>query len=325
MQIGFMLTDRCNISCDHCDASCGPDKTGLLPSHAIQRLMREASGVQSAKPLEICFSGGEPFLDFPRLESLVRAGQELGATVTCVSNASWASSDEKGLRLLGRLQRAGLSALAVSSSGFHQQFVPRSRVERALRIAHEFGIQAHLKLVYRRSEEDSELVDWARSLPNCRLQRIPLMPHLRKGLHPPDSEFPARNQGAEGRCPGASLSIRETGEAYMCCTPGAFTNFHSLGDATAVPLAEIQRGFDYGSVQQILRQRGPSYFLDAIRAAGHADRLREDYAGPCDLCTHIAGDPCLAGIAQGVARQKAHGQLAKVFDALASPTPVPTA
>lgn len=280
---------------------------------------------RSPAPFEVCFSGGEPFLDFVRLESLVTAGHELGATVTCVSNASWASSDEKCSDLLGRLRRAGLAALAVSSSGFHQQFVPRSRVERALRAAHEFGIQAHLKLVYRRSEEGSELVDWARSLPNCRLQLIPLMPHVREGLRLPDSEFPARNQGSEGRCPGASLSIRETGEAYMCCTPGAFTDFHSLGDATAVPLAEIQRGFDYGSVQQILRQHGPSYFLDAIRATGHADRLREDYAGPCDLCTHIAGDPCLAGIARDVARQEARGRLAKVFDALASPAPVPTA
>ncbi len=306
-----MLTNHCNASCTHCDTSCGPYRQDHLDESSILRCMSEAAELEENPPVEFCFSGGEPLLNPAKLLRLLRHGQELGADLSCVSNAFWAQSDEKAMRTLQPLHEAGLKTLAVSSSRYHQEFVPRSRVERALRIGRSLGMECHLKLVYLQSEwhPKAEIIKWAEDIAGEHCQFIPLLPHLREGAELPTAEFPRPRQLPAGRCPAPNINISERGRAYMCCTPGAFQPFYQIGNLRDDDMHAIQSRFQFGSLQLALRLDGPASFLPEIRAAGEAHRLRSNYAATCDLCTQIASDPVLAEIAMRSATARARNRL----------------
>src|SRR5581483_3495639 len=115
--------------------------------------------------LEISITGGEPFLDFALLRDVVAHGTRRGAQMTCVTNAYWATSPEKALALLSQLKDAGLLLVAISTSHFHQQFVKKQRVERALGAARRIKLDTELKLVLAASElpQKKALVAWAKA------------------------------------------------------------------------------------------------------------------------------------------------------------------
>ena len=318
MQIGYMLTNQCNASCTHCDTSCGPFRRDHLDEASILRSMSEAALLSDDGPADFCFSGGEPLLDQPKLLRLLRHGQTLGARLSCVSNGYWASSGRRARLVLQSLREAGLQTLAISSSRYHQQFIPRERVERALNIGRELGLDCHLKLVYLQSEWEpkAEIIRWAEDLAGADCQFIPLLPHLREGAEVAEEEFPRPVAEPACRCPAANINVGERGQVYMCCTPGAFTDFYAIGDIRDDSMEAIQSRFQFGSLQQALRLRGPAGFLPDIHAAGESHRLRKSYAATCDLCTHIAADPVLADIARRSAQAEAQARMSGVLDAV---------
>lgn len=315
MLFGFLVTNRCNAACTHCSASCGPGERAALPTSKLIALMDEAAAIWKREgtpgdTLRFSISGGEPFLDFARLVELVRHGSSLGAGISCVTNAYWASSDDKARQKLGELRRAGLSTLAVSTSRFHQQFVNVRRVERAIAIARECGLRTTLKLPLTASDTDAgSLEEWASSCGADRHEIFPVLPYLRRGAILPESEYIREQALPRGRCPSASITVDEHGKAYPCCMPGAFVDVLSLGDVRSDTLQQIHDEFYLRPEQQVLRHRGPAHLARAVMAAGEGHRLRARYESACDLCAHIASEPVMAGIARGAARQFAEREM----------------
>ncbi len=316
MHIVIMTTDRCNAACTHCSTSCGPQRDVHLPRETIMRTMAEAADqVAADETLDFCFSGGEPFLDFELLHELVAYGHQLGASITCVSNAYWASSQPKATDLLKRLKNAGLNALAVSSSSFHEQFIKRSRVQRALATAQALGLETHLKFVSTATDPHAghPMVLWAQQAGLDYIQVIPLMPTIRDEASLPEAEFERADALPQGPCPAPVMTLRETGQTYSCCTPGAHNDFFALGNAAQASFAALRRAFYYGGIQRVVREQGPAYFARAIRAQGQGDRLRPAYGGVCDLCTHISQDPAMARVAQKAAKDYAIATLKDIL------------
>lgn len=325
MLFGFIITDRCNAACAHCTSGCGPDKDTSLPADHLVRLMDEAAGVwaREAPPgdrLRFSFSGGEPFLDFPRLLSLFRHAASLGAGTSCVTNAYWASSDEKARAKLAEAKAAGLSTLAVSTSRFHQQFIKASRVERALKTAKDLGISTVLKLPLTASDQTGKdnLEQWGRACKADRHEVFPVMPYLRPGATLPEDEYIRHAPLPRGRCPSASITVDERGAAYPCCMPGAFTKMLSLGQTPRDSLQTIYDRFYLRPEQQALRHRGPVFLARAVIANGEGHRLRGRYEGPCDLCAHMASDPAMASIAHRAAMNFAEQQAHRISRKLAA-------
>lgn len=300
MQLGLLITARCNAACTHCSTSCGPRQTTALSREDIFRLMDEAAAIEDGKPLVFSLSGGEPFLNFDLLREIVAYGARLGGEVTCVTNGYWAASDEKARTLLATLRAAGLRRLGVSTSRFHQRYVKLARVQRALKIATDVGIDAVLKYATTRSDESeaAALEAWARSIGISRCEPFPVLPYLREGEELPQAEYRLEPGLPADTCPIPSLTLRETGTAYSCCAPGGFVDFLSLGNAVEEGLEPIYRRFLLNGRQKLLREKGPIQFARAIQARGLGHHLRKAYAGACDLCAHIASDPVLAEVAR---------------------------
>lgn len=301
MRFGFLLTARCNASCAHCTVNSGPMQTAALPQDTVLDLMDQAAvlwrreGLRG-EGLEFCLSGGEPFLDFDRLLRIVGHGSRLGATVSCVTNGSWAATDDVARAKLAALKQAGLAALAVSTSSFHQRFVRLARVERALALAREAGLSTGLKCAVTASDR-AGIESWARTRAVDQLEVFPVLPYLRDGAVLPERDYIREHALPKGRCPAATITVREDGRAYTCCMPGAFTEFLALGSVHQTSLDDIHDRFYLQNRQQALRHRGPAYFARAVIAAGAGARLRQRYESVCDLCAHIASDSHMAPIA----------------------------
>lgn len=135
---GLLLTYGCDARCAFCYVSAGPGHRGymdLATTLALWRSLDELAA-QHGKSMRIHLSGGEPFRDWVRLTSLVRAVRDAGLTPLekIETNASWATDDGLTRARLELLDALGLGKLAVSTDVFHQEFVPLERVRRCVEI-----------------------------------------------------------------------------------------------------------------------------------------------------------------------------------------------
>jgi MoaA/NifB/PqqE/SkfB family radical SAM enzyme len=296
----IVLTARCNALCSHCSTSCGPHRTGRLALEQLVSLMDQAARLSGRQPLVLALSGGEPFLDFKLLVEVVRHAARLGASgITCTTNAYWATSHGKALALLTTLKSAGLTGLGISTSRFHEAFVKRARVARALQAGRAAGLACGIKYVRGESDarRDASVIAWARRHGAQSVEVIPVMPALRSGQVLAEGEYRRPYGLPAGPCPASVLTIREDGQAFTCGAPGSDTALLSLGNANERGLEEILDRYRLGGVQQILRRQGPAFLAREVARHGAAERLRPAYSGVCELCTHIARDPVMAPIA----------------------------
>lgn len=316
MRLGLLITAHCNAACTHCATSCGPRRHEALTREQLFRIMDEAAAVNEDDELNFSISGGEPFIDFQLLLDIVAHGSALGASIGCQSNGYWASNDEQARSKLSALKQAGLGLLGLSISRFHDEFVRRSRVQRALNIAKELGIETALKCALTTGESGAEVERWARASGADDLELFPLHPYLREGAQLPAADFSTPEALPGGACPASILTVKEDGRAYTCCMPGGFNDFLALGHIEKDSIADLHDLFLVQGRQQLLRQFGPVHFARAVAERGEARRLRTAYADVCDLCAHITSDPRMSAIANESAAEFEAQQLQGVFDQL---------
>jgi MoaA/NifB/PqqE/SkfB family radical SAM enzyme len=316
MRLGFILTARCNAACTHCSKSFGPTRTEELSQADVFRLMNEAAAIEDQEPLCFDITGGEPFLNFEMLVAVVAHGATLGAhAISCVTNAFWARTDEITTDKLTRLKKAGLTLLGVSVSRFHQQFVPLHRAQRTLKIAGDLGISTELKAAVTRSdlEPDGLVSQWKGQLQAEWINMFPVLPHLRREAHLAEAEYYREPGLPSDKCPGEVVAVDYNGVARSCCSIGEEDSFLVVGNAKRQPLRAIYGTFLSAGKQRILRDCGPIAFAQRAIEVGLGHRLRQGYAGPCDLCIHIRTDSQLRRVAEEMA--------AKVQDTQSSTKP----
>lgn len=330
MDVGLLITARCNAQCTHCATTCGPARTEVLPRNRLFSLMDEAAAIRlelgDAEPLHFSLSGGEVFLDFEQLLEVAAHGKQLGGTVSCVTNAYWATSDERARAMIRALKQAGLTQLAASTSRFHQRYVKLERVRRALLLAKEAGLRTCLKCAQTVSDkQDGWAEAFAKSVAPDETEIFPIVPPLRDGGVLPDHEFIREKGLPKGRCPIPVITVREDGKAYTCCTPGGFEEFLSLGNVFEHSLEGTYRLFHLQGRQRILRFHGPAFFAKALVEKGKGHRLRSAYASVCDLCSHIASDPEMAAAATETAQAYEREFVESLFSEILEDTPTAVA
>jgi hypothetical protein len=267
--------------------------------------MNDASKIDDGSVLSFHLTGGEPFLNFPLLIESVAHGARLGAEVTCVTNAYWAKTPETAFEKLKSLKAAGLASLGVSVSRFHEQYVPRRNARLALEAAKALNLPTELKgaVITSDLKEGGLLETWKRELDADEINITPVIPNLRSGTYLADAEYYRQPGLPKQRCPGAIACIEADGVVMSCCGQSPQTGFLEIGHINADSLATLQTRLVNSGKQRILRERGPIAFAKKAISAGLKHVLRAGYAGPCDLCVHIATDPALRGVAEAMASE----------------------
>jgi len=120
---GIMANYRCTAACRHCLYSCSPERVGgyitKTTAEAVCLLLRDAS----CRSIHI--GGGEPFLDFSGLLTLVQTAVDAGISVEYIeTNAFWAGDRQLASMRLKELAHSGADTLCISIDPFHAEYVP---------------------------------------------------------------------------------------------------------------------------------------------------------------------------------------------------------
>ncbi len=115
--IHFLLTYKCNFSCDHCFLYSDPYAKGVFTLNQLNDIMVDARTMEIVDT--IYFEGGEPFLYYPVLQAGIKSARKYGFSAGVVTNAYWATSVDDAMLWLAPLQEAGLSYIGLSDDVFH--------------------------------------------------------------------------------------------------------------------------------------------------------------------------------------------------------------
>lgn len=142
-----MLSYRCSNACRHCLYRCSPGQPDeWMTLDMARRILEQLSDEPRFQSLHL--AGGEPTLHMRLLENVIALAVELGIPLAYVeTNASWCKDGPTTRDQMKRLHDAGLPAMLVSVSPFHNEFVPFAFTRRAVETAKEvFG--PHNVIVY---------------------------------------------------------------------------------------------------------------------------------------------------------------------------------
>ena len=123
MHGGVMANYRCTAACRHCLYACSPNRTDGYITETTAKSV--ASLLRTAGCRSVHIGGGEPFLNFEGLLSLVRILTDTGVRVEYIeTNAYWASDTGRCKKYLRELLNAGADTLCISLDPFHAEYVP---------------------------------------------------------------------------------------------------------------------------------------------------------------------------------------------------------
>lgn len=132
---GLMLTWRCTNACRHCVYRCSPAQPGQgMTPERLERAFAALAREPGFGGLHL--AGGEATLDLDLLELALRTAARHGVAIDYLeTNAHWCGDEARGLAVFRRLHDAGLGAVLISASLYHNEFIPFARTRAAVAAA----------------------------------------------------------------------------------------------------------------------------------------------------------------------------------------------
>ncbi len=121
---GIMLGYACNQSCRHCNYRCGPDAgSSWIDPAMLDRILDAVK--KERRLIDIHFAGGEATLKPDILLEAVRGAAARTIRMAYLeTNGFFADTVEKAEATLLPLKKAGLPAILLSISPYHNEFIP---------------------------------------------------------------------------------------------------------------------------------------------------------------------------------------------------------
>jgi len=135
---GIITNYVCTAACRHCMFASAPH----LSKEYISAEMAEKLAVllQEAGTRSVHIGGGEPFMNFDALTTLISTLRHHGVGIDYIeTNAFWCSDDDFIKERLSKLKALGVETIMVSVDPFHIEFVPLERPIRLCRMLRTCG------------------------------------------------------------------------------------------------------------------------------------------------------------------------------------------
>lgn len=134
-ECGLFLSYQCSSQCQHCSYVCNGTWQEWLEPDDATIIFEELNGC-IRDSWYFHFTGGEPFLNFPRLLEIVSIASKARIPFNSIeTNASWCMNEESVREKLTTLQEAGITNFLISSTPYHSEFIPQQRVLLAQKVA----------------------------------------------------------------------------------------------------------------------------------------------------------------------------------------------
>jgi MoaA/NifB/PqqE/SkfB family radical SAM enzyme len=297
--IGLLMTYKCQVTCPHCIVQANPHRKEQVHPDEVFGWIKQLRAYRDGWVRIIALTGGEPFFDLGLLRAVAEYAQGCGLTVTAVTNAFWASSVEKAVRVLSEL--TAISNIAFSTDVYHQVAIPLENIRNGVMAAtlcrrpYVISVctatkrdEAYLAIVRQLREfTDDDHIQTAIALPMGRAAQELGWKAYETAAEPPRSA-----------CTSSSPIIFPDGRVVACIGPLIeLTTPHPLllGDLRRESMGEILERAQANTILHMIRVWGPHKLVTLIRDAGLGGYLPEQYIASsiCQTCYHLLSTPPL--------------------------------
>jgi hypothetical protein len=292
---GLILTSRCNAACECCYMNCSPRSSG--PEMSVERALEIWRQLVEASPhgCRVHLTGGEPFLNWPRLIEICRRAkaQGLASLEKVETNAFWATDAGVIRDRIRQLDEAGMGKLAISADPYHQQFVPIERCRLAAQVAGdvlgEDRVQVRWRDWLQNGFNTSDLTDEQRR--ECFVEyalggRERLL--ARAAAFGPDLLLNKGPAIVDSPCREALLRSRHVhidGDGIVMPGTCAGLALGRLADKTVAQVWDDLKNEQDRPVLGVLARGGPRALAEMAAESGFVAERR--YASKCQLCWQV--------------------------------------
>lgn len=270
--IHFLLSYKCNRSCDHCFVFSGPQARGTFTLEQIRRVFDEIPRIGSIEG--IYFEGGEPFLFYPIMVEGIRIARGMGLKAGVVTNAYWATSPEDAEFWLRPLAELGLTGPTLSDDLFHHAEEEADPAQLALAAARKLGMAPTTICTAPPRVETGQ--DGAPAVTGGVMFRGRAAEKLAEGM-------PTKPWTSFAAC--TSEDLRNPARVHV----DAYGNVHLcqgllMGNMWTTPLSELVAGYDPDAHPVVgpLLAGGPTRLAEAAGIEHEAE-----YISACHLCYSV--------------------------------------
>ncbi len=157
---GIITNYNCTAACRHCMFASSPDRPHeYITAETSAKL---ASLLKEAGTREVHIGGGEPFMNFPALCTLIEELNKNKISISYIeTNGFWGKDENLIKERLLKLRSLGVGAVMVSLDPFHMEFVPLDNVLRLLKALYKMEFDYFIW----KEEYYEELMYYSRSTP----------------------------------------------------------------------------------------------------------------------------------------------------------------
>ncbi|MFX1534478.1 MAG: radical SAM protein [Promethearchaeota archaeon] len=295
--VDFLVTFKCPAKCSHCSYKAAPDRKGQMELEDVERYFKELADTQPLQSITV--HGGEPFLCFDLLKSIMKKAKELGIPHRgVITNSYWAKTQIQAKKKLTELKEAGLTHITFSVDGFHQEFIPVEYVRNAIIVAANIGFEKLWVDSYFVGDLNSD--NHPNYLTRKAIAKLGELDKVEMNRYSAGFEgrgadlakyVESKGEIPTGRCPlpfwiGGSLKAPTTveidfeGNVTLC--PGI-----CIGNAKNYSLTEIILSYNCSThpILSKIEEQGPIGLLEAAKAKGF--KQQQSFVNECHLCYEL--------------------------------------
>jgi MoaA/NifB/PqqE/SkfB family radical SAM enzyme len=156
-QMVVILGNKCTAKCEMCCLNASPQCNEKIDYKQISEYILSSKEMPEIKIIH--FSGGEAFLYYKDLLSLIRLCTDIEKSTSVITNGFWATNYEITLQRLKELKEAGLYAIGVSYDEFHAKFISINNIKNILRASKELDLRTSVQAVIINGSENGDWID----------------------------------------------------------------------------------------------------------------------------------------------------------------------
>ncbi|MFX1594015.1 MAG: radical SAM protein [Promethearchaeota archaeon] len=287
----FLISYKCTNECKHCAIPGSPnqDETSMELGD-VKKYLEDVTANYIVD--EVGFFGGEPLLNLDLLISLIEEVKRYDIPkIGLPTNGYWGKDEKIAKSYALKLKEAGLNTIGFSVDTFHQEFVPLDAVKRAMKAAHEVGIEQIYSMTQNLGPDNIN------NLINEENKKITEVIYKEfEFCQVINSELQVRGRAAKSLAEYFSMTTIPSDKCLIFKVPMFMIDpngwvFHQLchgiciGNAKEKSLSEIIREFNYRKhpiIGKVVAKGGPQNLLEIAIEKGY--KPQNGYADKCHLC-----------------------------------------
>ena len=303
----FIISDKCNITCDFCGPDCGTDHKVALDAEFMIKTFEKQNSTLGVT--NVVFTGGEPTLFLNDLYKTMGHINTCNIPMRIVTNAFWGRNRKTAQKIVKNLKDCGLTEFNFSVDDFHQEYISYQSIKTAVEVSKEFNIPvllAHKTYPNGRSNKKTFENLLGKTIPNLEsletdefeiaFSSANTIPMGRGAEKITDYSEWSNNLDSSWRGPCKSvfkdITVQPNRQLSPCCgIIDRKTSEFYFSDLENTNFLEVVENANSSVLYNWLALEGPSGIMDFIKENSSHHDFRDSYVQNCELCQQIFKDP----------------------------------